>query len=293
VATHGSIRKEPDMNDRVQTDDAASPLRIEDEAGVRLLTLDRPARKNALTDALGWALVRAVEDAAGDDAIRVIGITGSGGTGPGAAFCSGADLRRDRDAPDASPLSPQDRHLDDVGWIGRFLLALRLQCDKPVVAGINGIAVGAGTALALCADLRIAAESAQLHPGYIRAGTSPDGGLSWTLPQLVGHEQAMRFLLDPRMVPATEACARGLIGEVVPDLEFHERFRQECRRLAGLAPIGVRQTKRLLVRAQLGSDIEAQLRDELAYVGRGLASEDGREAVAAIFEKRDPVFRGR
>ncbi|HSG90212.1 MAG TPA: enoyl-CoA hydratase-related protein [Pseudomonadales bacterium] len=272
---------------------SATQLLEEDRDGVRILTLDRAARKNALTDALGWALVRAVARAAADDDVRVIGITGSGGPGKGAAFCSGADLTRDRDAPDDSALSDQDRLLDDIGWIGRFLLAIRVDCDKPVVAGINGVAVGAGTALALCADLRIAAESAHLHPGYIRAGTSPDGGLSWTLPHLVGHEQAMRFLLDPRMVPASEALARGLVGEVVADDEFRARFEAECARLATLAPIGARQTKRLLVRAQLGADLEAHLRDELAYVGRGLGSEDGREAVKAIFEKRTPVFTGR
>ena len=123
-------------------------------------------------------------------------------------------------APAPHPQSPQDQHLDDIDWIGQFLLAFRLRCDKPVLAAVNGVAVGAGVALALCADLRIAAASAALHPGYIRAGTSPDGGLSWTLPTLLGHEAALRFLWDPRMVPAEEACARGLVGEVVADDAF-------------------------------------------------------------------------
>jgi 2-(1,2-epoxy-1,2-dihydrophenyl)acetyl-CoA isomerase len=268
----------------------AAPVLVEESMGfVRILRLNRPDRKNALSDELGWALVRAVERAAVDDAVRVIAITGNGD-----AFCSGADLARDRGA-DAlvSPLSEQGRHLDDLGWIGRFLLAIRFDCDKPVVAAINGIAIGAGLALAMCADMRIAADSAHVHPGYIRAGTSPDGGLSWTLPLLLGHEPAMRFLLDPRMVPAAEALARGLIGEVVPAAELESRMRAYCERLAGLAPIGVRQTKRLAVRASIAPDLEAHLRDELRYVGRGLASEDGKEAVRAIFEKREPRFVGR
>jgi 2-(1,2-epoxy-1,2-dihydrophenyl)acetyl-CoA isomerase len=273
-----------------QPDDVLTPLRVEERDGVRTLTLARAARKNALTPALGWALVAAVDAAAQDDSVRVLVITGGE---PGAAFCSGADLARPEAGEDPNPQSPQDQHLDDVDWIGQFLLAIRVRCDKPVIAAVNGVAVGAGVALALCADLRIAAESAVLHPGYIRAGTSPDGGLSWTLTTLLGHEAALRFLWDPRMVLAPEAQARGLVGSVVPDGDFSVVVAQEAERLAALAPIGVRQTKRLVVRASLGADLEGQLRDELAYVRRGLSSEDGKEAVRAIFEKRTPTFHGR
>jgi 2-(1,2-epoxy-1,2-dihydrophenyl)acetyl-CoA isomerase len=268
----------------------SDPVLIRETAGfVRILRLNRPARKNALNDELGWAIVSAIAEAARDDSVRVIAITGNGD-----AFCSGADLARDRTAEVAGQgLSAQDQRLDDLGWIGRFLLAIRLDCDKPVVAGINGVAIGAGLALAMCADMRIAADTASVHPGYIRAGTSPDGGLSWTLPLLIGHEPAMRFLLDPRMVSAGEAQSLGLIGEVVPAAALEERLRAYCARLAALAPIGVRQTKRLAVRATLSTDLEAHLRDELRYVGRGLASEDGKEAVRAIFEKREASFMGR
>jgi 2-(1,2-epoxy-1,2-dihydrophenyl)acetyl-CoA isomerase len=268
----------------------AEPVLLEETAGfVRLLRLNRPARKNALNDELGWALVGAVERAGADDAVRVIGLIGAGD-----AFCSGADLARDRDEAAAfAPLSAQAQTLDDVSWIGRFLLAIRFDCDKPVVAGINGVAVGAGFALAMCADIRLAADNAQLHPGYIRAGTSPDGGLSWTLPLAIGHEGAMRFLLDPRMVSAAEAQTRGLLGEVVPAAELEARLLDYCARLAQLAPLGVRQTKRLVTRAALVPDLEAHLRDELRYVGRGLGSADGQEAVKAIFEKRTPNFTGR
>ncbi len=265
-------------------------LLIGDAGGVRTLTLNRPDRKNALTPALGWGLVAAAEAAAKDDGVRVLVVTGGA---PGQAFCSGADLARPEEAEDPNPQSPQDQHLDDIDWIGQFLLAFRLRCDKPVLAAVNGVAVGAGVALALCADLRMAAASAALHPGYIRAGTSPDGGLSWTLPTLLGHEAALRFLWDPRMVPAEEACARGLVGEVVADEAFAAAVAALAAALAELAPIGVRQTKRLVVRATLGAELESHLRDELAYVRRGLASEDGQEAVRAIFGKRTPDFKGR
>lgn len=264
-----------------------SVLLEENTGHVRVLRLNRPSRKNACNDELGWSIVNAVSKAAADDSVRVIGISGAGD-----AFCSGVDLAREP-SEDVSGLSPQDRALDDLHWVSRFYTGMRLECDKPVVAGINGIAVGAGLALAMCADMRIAARSARLHPGYIRAATSPDGGLSLTLPQLIGHERAMRFLLDPRMVPAEEACALGILGEVADDSEFDQRFMATLTHLANQSPIGARQTKRLIVRALAGVDAEAHLRNEMSYVGRGLGSADGKEAVKAIMEKRQPVYRGR
>ncbi|MCR9277629.1 MAG: enoyl-CoA hydratase-related protein [Pseudomonadaceae bacterium] len=253
---------------------------------VAVLTLNRPERKNACNDELGWSIVNAVQKAAQDDDVRVIGITGSGD-----AFCSGVDLAREPSS-DVSGMSSQDRVLDDLHWVSRFYTGMRMECDKPIVAGINGIAVGAGMALAMCADMRIAKRSARLHPGYIRAATSPDGGLSLTLPQLIGHEKAMRFLLDPRMFPADEALDLGIVGEVADDEAFDERFLGTLAHLASQSPIGARQTKRLVVRALAGVDAEAHLRNEMSYVGRGLGSEDGKEAVKAIMEKRKPVYNG-
>lgn len=269
---------------------AVEPVLLKEDQGfVRILRLNRPARKNALNDELGWAILHAFEEAAHDDSVRVVAITGSGN-----AFCSGVDLSPSSASEErTSRLSPQDERLDDLGWVGRFLLAIRLECDKPVVAGINGVAVGAGLSLAMCADMRLASEAAGLHPGYIRAGTSPDGGLSWTLPHLIGHERAMRFLLDPRMVGGLEARELGIVGEVVADGDFGERLQAYCQGLAALAPIGIRQTKRMVVRAALSGDLAVHLREELSYARRGLDSDDGKEAVRAILEKRQAEFSGR
>jgi len=264
----------------------AEPVLLEEDHGsVRFLRLNRPERKNALSNELGWSIVEAFERAATDDAVRVVGLTGEGD-----AFCSGADLAFDEPF---SALSPSDEALNDLGWVGRFPLAIRVACDKPVVAGLNGVAVGAGLALAMCADIRIASSAARFHPGYARAGTSPDGGLSWTLPQAIGHERAMRFLLEQEMVSATDGQVLGLVSEVVDAAEFDAQFRGYCERVAAVAPIAARQTKRLVTRAALPRDLEAHLRDEIRYVARGLASEDGREAVSAIMEKRKPEFSGR
>ncbi len=256
--------------------------------GVRFIRLNRPERKNALTTELGWSLVRAVAGADADDDVRVIALTGNGD-----AFCSGLDLGPGERVEVETGMSAQQEWLDEKGWVGRFLVALRLDTDKPIVAGVNGVAVGAGVSLAMAADIRIASDTARLHPGYLRAGTSPDGGLSWSLPSLIGHEGAMRFLLESRFVDAHEALRRGLVGEVVAADELDDRLTQYCSQIAQQAPIAVRQTKRLVARTPLINDLDARAREEIRLALRGLDSNDGQEAVRAIMEKRTPTFQGR
>jgi 2-(1,2-epoxy-1,2-dihydrophenyl)acetyl-CoA isomerase len=255
---------------------------------VRVLRLNRPERKNALTAELGWAIVSAIGRAEGDDDVRVIALTGNGD-----AFCSGLDLGPNDGTAVDNGLSEQQQVLDEKGWVGRFLVSLRLDTDKPVIAGINGVAVGAGLSLAMAADIRIASDTARLHPGYLRAGTSPDGGLTWSLPTLIGHEGAMRFLLESRFVDATEAHTRGLVGEVVPADQLGERLLDYCDQIAQHAPIAVRQTKRLVARSPLVDDLDARAREEIRLALRGLNTDDGQEAVRAIIEKRPPKFTGR
>jgi 2-(1,2-epoxy-1,2-dihydrophenyl)acetyl-CoA isomerase len=263
----------------------ADVLRVEDKGHVRTLVLHRPETKNALSHELAWTIVSAVEKAAHDDGVWVIALTGSGD-----AFCSGLDLGGPGE--DASPLPPQERVMDDVSWVGRFALVLRHLCDKPVVAGVNGVAAGAGLSLAMAADMRIAARRARLVAGYPRIGASPDGGLTWTLPQAVGYEQAMRFLLENRTVDADEALRLGFVGEVVDDDRFEARLADYCAQIADRAPIASRLTKRGVTRAT-AIDLEAQVRYELANIRRAFATEDAREARRAFFEKRPPIFTGR
>ena len=263
----------------------SAPLRIDDTGRVRTIALDRPEKKNALSSELAWALVSAVEEAARDDAVWVIALTGSGD-----AFCSGLDLGGP--GAEASPLSAQGQLLDDISWVGRFPLVLRDVCDKPVIAGINGVAAGAGLALAMAADIRLAASRARLIAGYPRIGGSPDGGLTWTLPQAIGYEQAMRFLLENRTVDADEAWRLGMVGEVVADDRFEARLREYCDLIATRSPITTRLTKRGLTRAT-AIDLEAHVRFELANIRRAFASQDAQEARRAFFEKRAPTFSGR
>jgi 2-(1,2-epoxy-1,2-dihydrophenyl)acetyl-CoA isomerase len=260
-------------------------LQVHDAGRVRTITLNRPEKKNALSNELAWGIVTAVEQAAHDDNVWVIAITGSGDS-----FCSGLDLGGAGE--NASPLPPQEQFIDDIGWVGRFALVLRQLCDKPIVGGINGVAAGAGLSLAMACDMRVGAASMRFIAGYPRIGASPDGGLTWTLPQAIGYEQAMRFLLENRTVDAEEALRLGFVGEIVPDDRFHARLAEYCAFLAERSPIASRLTKRGITRAT-SIDLEPQLRFELANIQRAFQTRDAEEARTAFFEKRQPTFEGR
>lgn len=253
---------------------------------VRTITLNRPEKKNALNEELAWGIVNAVNDAASDDSVWVIALTGTGDS-----FCAGLDLSGSGEG--ASPLSAMDQQLDDLGWVSRFLLDLRVSCDKPIIAGINGVAVGAGLSLALAADIRIIGRSARLMAGYPRIGGSPDGGMTFTLSQLIGYEGAMRFLLENRTVDGEEAHRIGMAGEVVDDDALPGRLAEYCQFIAERSPITARLSKRGLVKATTAIDLEMHLRYELLNIRRAFSSQDAQEARKAFFEKRQPVFEGR
>jgi 2-(1,2-epoxy-1,2-dihydrophenyl)acetyl-CoA isomerase len=260
-------------------------LKITDDGQVRTIRLNRPEVKNALNLELGWGIVAAVQEAAKDDSVWIIAITGTGDS-----FCSGLDLRG---AGDYSPLSPQERYLDDLGWISQFPLVMRQECEKPIVAGINGVAVGGGLSLAMAADIRIMSRNARILAGYPRIGGSPDGGMTFTLSQAIGYEKTMRFLLENRTVNGQEAYDLGIVGEVVDDDKFDARLSEYCQQLAQVSPITGRLTKRTVGKATTAIDLEAQLRLEISSIGRAFGSNDGKEARQAFMEKRAPVFEGR
>jgi 2-(1,2-epoxy-1,2-dihydrophenyl)acetyl-CoA isomerase len=139
----------------------------------------------------------------------------------------------------------------------------------------------------------MASSAATFHPGYARVGTSPDCGLTWSLPHAVGYERAMRFLLEVEFIDAQQALAIGLIGEVTPADSFAQAFLAYCQKIAEVAPLAASQTKLQVSQLGLPEDLEALVRSELRYTGKGLASDDGKEAVRAIFEKRKPEFTGK
>jgi len=261
-------------------------VKVTDAGHVRTIVLNRPEKKNALSNELAWGVVEAIDAAARDDDVWVVAITGVGD-----AFCAGLDL-----SPDGQryhPMSRQSAQLDDLGWVSHFLLAIRKRCDKPVVGGINGVAVGAGLGLAMATDVRIAAKSARLMAGYTRIGGSPDAGLTITLPQAMGYEQAMRFMMENRTANGDEAVAWGMAGEVVDDDKLDARLAEYCAQLCEWSPITLRLLKRGMVSSLESTDMERQLRYELGNIRMAFGSEDAKEARKAFFEKRKPVFTGR
>ncbi len=262
-------------------------ISVRDEGHVRTIIMNRPEKKNALNDELAWGIVYAVEDASREDNVWIIGITGVAD-----AFCSGLDLSGPAPEVSASRLTPMESYLDEFSWVSRFPL-MRYSCDKPIVAGINGVAVGAGLSLAMSCDIRLMARNARLMAGYPRIGGSPDGGLTWTLAQAMNYEQALRFLLENRTVQGDEALKLGLVGEVVDDDAFAARFHDYCQSLTNLSPITGRLSKRGVAAGTRDIDVESQMRYELANIRKAFSSEDGREARAAFLEKRPPVFKGR
>jgi 2-(1,2-epoxy-1,2-dihydrophenyl)acetyl-CoA isomerase len=260
-------------------------ISVADKGHVRTITLNRPEKKNALSNELAWGVVGAIEDAGRDDNIWVVAVTGSGDS-----FCAGLDLSG---AAPHSPHSPQTAQLDDLGWVSNFLLAIRKRCDKPVVGSINGVAVGAGLGLAMATDVRIVARGARLMAGYTRIGGSPDAGLTITLPQAMGYERALRFMMENRTANGDDAVALGMAGEVVDDDKLAARTAEYCQTLCEWSPITLRLLKRGMVKSLESTDMEQQLRYELSNIRMAFSSDDAKEARKAFFEKRKPVFQGR
>jgi 2-(1,2-epoxy-1,2-dihydrophenyl)acetyl-CoA isomerase len=259
-------------------------LEIENDGRLRVLRLNRPERKNALNGELIEAIVGAVRDAAHDRDVWALALTGNGD-----AFCSGLDLAADSDQDDDA-----DRTSEPDNGADYFPVVMRVECEKPILAGVNGVAVGIGVSLAMAADIRIAAPSARFHPGYARVATSPDGGATLTISQALGYEGAMRFFLEQRMVSAAEARDIGLVGEVTEsDAEFDDRFFAYGQMLAAIAPIAAQQTKRLVSRVTTSADLPAHLEEEIRLALHGLSSEDSREAIRAMMTKETPHFEGR
>jgi 2-(1,2-epoxy-1,2-dihydrophenyl)acetyl-CoA isomerase len=261
-------------------------VKVTDAGHVRTIQLNRPEKKNALSNELAWKVVEAVEEAAKVDDVWVVAITGTGD-----AFCAGLDL-----SPDGQryhPYTRQSAQLDDISWVGQFLLAIRRRCDKPVVGGINGVAVGAGLGLAMATDVRLVAKSARLMAGYTRIGGSPDAGLTITLPQAMGYERALRFMMENRTANGDDAVAWGMAGEVVADDQLPSRLAEYCAQLCDWSPITLRLLKRGMVKSMESHDMEQQLRYEVGNIRMAFSSEDAKEARKAFFEKRKPMFTGR
>jgi enoyl-CoA hydratase/carnithine racemase len=266
-----------------EVDTGSDELLCRVEERVAVVTLNRPESRNALSVELKEALHRTVDRLEGDEGVGCLLLTGAG-----RAFCSGGDTKVMATA--GRPPSMEDRQRL-LRWEHR--LPARLHAlPIPVVAALPGAAAGAGFALALSADIRIAAESAFVMTSFSRLGLSGDYGGTWFLTQLIGTARAREIYFTSRRVLADECEQLGIVNRVVPDEALMQEAFELARTIAAGPPVALRFTKANLNRAQ-EADLQTCLDFEADRMVRGAMTEDYREAVSAFAEKRDPVFKGR
>lgn len=259
-------------------------LNLERDEHVALMTLNRPETLNALNAALREDISKAVSEVREDDEIRALVITGAG-----RGFCSGADLSGPR--PEPSGKIPQNQRLDDHGWVGRQAMTIG-HLDKPVIAAMNGVAAGAGMSLALACDLRVGSEKTSFKTVFPERSLSPDAGMTFFLPRIIGYSRAADLIFTSRRVDAEEAYRLGLLDRLVE----HEKLLEEAiglaRQIAFWPPMAIRSSKRVLQR-NLECDLEQALRNETVGLSRARnAPHDMKESRLSWVEKRPPVFTG-
>ena len=264
-------------------------IAYEVEGPVLTITLDRPEQMNAFTPQMMVELIDAFEQADKDDDVRAIIVTGRG-----RAFCAGADLSAGGQTFDADAPARRDRPRSEAGVPrdGGGLLTLRIfESTKPVIAAINGAAVGVGITMTLPMDIRLAAEGAKIGFVFARRGLVPEAASSWFLPRIVGISRAMEWVATGRVFLADEAEAAGLVRSVHPAGELLAAARALAAEIAdNTAPVSVALSRQMLWR-MLGADhpMEAHKIDSRGIFERG-RSDDVREGVTSFLEKRPARF---
>jgi 2-(1,2-epoxy-1,2-dihydrophenyl)acetyl-CoA isomerase len=261
-------------------------LRMERHERIALLTLNRPDRLNALSVELREALTRVCQELRDDDSVWAVVLTGAG-----RGFCSGVDLRTPRADSESSPPSRQER-LDDYGWVGRQALAVYRTLDKPIIAAVNGVAAGAGMSLALSCDMRVGSELTRFKTVFIERSLSPDSGLSFFLPRIIGYSRACDLIYTSRFVEAEEAYRIGLLDRLVPADTLMEEAMTLARSIASWPPVAMQAARRALQQS-MESTLEEQLRHEsFGLLLARRAPHDVQEARDSFLERRPPNFTG-
>lgn len=262
----------------------SQPVRHDVEDGVATITLDRPEAMNSLDVATKEALLEAVLQAAKDDGVRCVVLTGTG-----RAFCVGQDLKEHVGLLQSGT---SDALFRTVPEHYNPLVTALATMPKPVVAAVNGVAAGAGASLAFACDFRVLADTAGFNLAFSGIALSCDTGSSWTLPKLVGRAKALELLYFPRTIPADEALALGLATTVVPGADLESETATWARRLADGPTVAFGAIRRSVTHSA-GHDLESSLAFEAEMMALTGATEDHRRAVDAFVAKQKPVFEGR
>jgi len=251
--------------------------------GVAYATLNRPARMNALNAALSDALMNAVKLASSDEDVRVLVVRAAGER----AFCSGLDLDARADETPMDPARVRERTLHPE----RSLHGVLLGCEKPVIAAVNGIAVGGGLGIALCADIVVASDAARFGTAHVKLGLPLLDILGHLLPHRVGPGRTADMAFTGRLVDAKEALAIGLADRVISPMDLEEQVCSLAEEIARQAPVSLYYSKQAIRRSY--SETYLQYMQYERYIfGASYYSEDAKEAVRARREKRPPVYRG-
>lgn len=246
---------------------------------IATITLNRPENRNSMTPDVLEGLSGAVAQARGDADVRCVVITGSG-----KSFCAGADFKSRRD-DDALP--PHER---SFAMYSHFLKVLEV--EVPTIAALNGHAIGGGLGLAVVCDLRVANREAKYGANFVRLGLHPGMATTYLLPRLMGLPRATEFLLTGRIVTGEAAAEAGLANYAVAPDEVLPKAYELAREIATAAPLAVRWTKQSIYR-HVDWDPVSAARFEAHVQSRSFETEDNREGVKALLEKREPQFRGR
>ncbi len=260
----------------------ADELLYEVEDRIATITLNRPDKLNAFTAAMIDRWARALEEAQRDPAVHAVVVTGAG-----RAFCAGGDVRRMGEG-EPTPLDHKNALWEHIHRIPKTLDLM----DKPVIAMVNGVAVGAGMGMALQCDIRIASEEARFSTGYVNVGLVPGDGDAFFLPRLVGIAKALELLWTGEFVDAREAERLGIVNRVVPAAALQPETYALARKIADGPQVAIRLMKRAAYQS-----LRLDLRTHLDLVSSHMAvvrdTEDHKEGVRAFKEKRPPKFTGR
>jgi enoyl-CoA hydratase/carnithine racemase len=265
-------------------------IRLEVEDGIATLTLNRPDKLNAFNTQMMQEMIAAFDQTDADDSVRVVIVTGAG-----RAFCAGADLSAGAATFDYSARGGEEkeaRTIEGVQRDGGGLLTLRIYDSlKPVIAAVNGAAVGVGVTMQLAMDIRMASTDARYGFVFSRRGINPEACSSWFLPRLVGVQTALEWCYSGRVFPAQEAHDRGLVRSLHAPEDLLPAARALAREIAdNTAPVSIALTRQLIWRmAGASHPMEAHMADSRGIQARG-AMADAKEGVVSFLEKRPPRY---